>query len=159
MTTEDDFQNALTATPDDWQTRLVFADWLQDRGDPRADGYRALGVLKLRPHAVGTRNWWTAKGDGQPYYNHLPPDWFQLLAGYKHRSQGRWRWPEAWVADRDNRAEIEDAAARAFSGLPPARRAKLLAGKYTTEPRQHRKKATTEKKPTATKSRARRKSP
>lgn len=30
MTTEDDFQAALDANPDDWQTRLVFADWLEE---------------------------------------------------------------------------------------------------------------------------------
>ncbi len=30
MTTEDDFQTALDAAPDDWQTRLVFADWLDE---------------------------------------------------------------------------------------------------------------------------------
>ena len=43
MTTEDDFQAALDANPNDWQTRLVFADWLDERGDVRASGYRALG--------------------------------------------------------------------------------------------------------------------
>jgi uncharacterized protein (TIGR02996 family) len=49
MTTEDDFQRALDADTTDWQTRLVFADWLEEQGDPRADGYRALGVLKKWP--------------------------------------------------------------------------------------------------------------
>ena len=43
VTTEDDFQRALDKNPDDWQTRLVFADWLEERDDPRAEGYRALG--------------------------------------------------------------------------------------------------------------------
>ncbi len=38
MTTEEDFQAALDLHPDDWQTRLVFADWLQDRSDSPADG-------------------------------------------------------------------------------------------------------------------------
>ena len=55
MTTEDDFQAALDADPENWQTRLVFADWLQERGDPRAEGYRALGVLRRRPFRWGTR--------------------------------------------------------------------------------------------------------
>src|SRR5262245_54586051 len=48
MTTEDDFQRTLDATPEDWQTRMVFADWLDERGDPRAAGYRALGKLTRR---------------------------------------------------------------------------------------------------------------
>jgi uncharacterized protein (TIGR02996 family) len=50
MTTEDDFQNWLDEHPDDHHTRLVFADWLQERGDPRAEGYRALGRLRRWPH-------------------------------------------------------------------------------------------------------------
>ena len=59
MTTEDDFHRALDANPDDWQTRLVFADWLDDRGDPRAEGYRALGHLRLCPFVDATFYWWT----------------------------------------------------------------------------------------------------
>jgi uncharacterized protein (TIGR02996 family) len=51
MTTEDDFHNALDAVPYDHHTRLVFADWLQDLGDPRADGYRYLGEHRLYPFA------------------------------------------------------------------------------------------------------------
>src|SRR5204863_136709 len=50
VTTEDDFQNALDADPADWQTRLVFADWLQERGDVRAEGYRALGRTRFYPY-------------------------------------------------------------------------------------------------------------
>lgn len=52
MTTEDDFQNAIDASPDDWNARLVFADWLQEQGDPRAEGYRALGALKWCPFGL-----------------------------------------------------------------------------------------------------------
>jgi uncharacterized protein (TIGR02996 family) len=51
VTTEEDFQNALDANPKDWQTRLVFADWLQERGDERAEGYPALGLMQLRAGA------------------------------------------------------------------------------------------------------------
>jgi uncharacterized protein (TIGR02996 family) len=47
VTTEDDFQKALDKRPDDWQTRLVFADFLEERGDPRAAGYRILGLWQL----------------------------------------------------------------------------------------------------------------
>jgi uncharacterized protein (TIGR02996 family) len=38
VTTEDDFQSALDKDPEDWQTRLVFADWLQEHNDLRAEG-------------------------------------------------------------------------------------------------------------------------
>jgi uncharacterized protein (TIGR02996 family) len=47
VTTEDDFQSALDKNPHDWQTRLVFADWLQEHNDPRAEGYRIMGTLRL----------------------------------------------------------------------------------------------------------------
>jgi uncharacterized protein (TIGR02996 family) len=55
MTTEDDFQAALDANPGDWQTRLVFADWLQEcardlpcpackgKGEIRGDGVFSAG--------------------------------------------------------------------------------------------------------------------
>ncbi|MBM3982184.1 MAG: TIGR02996 domain-containing protein [Planctomycetes bacterium] len=153
MTSEADFQRALDANPDDWQTRLVFADWLDERNDPRADGYRALGVQELRPFCVRDCYWWTAEGDGFPYYNHLPPDWFRLVAGYEHRSEGRWRWPDSSTQDRDNRAQIEDAAARAFHALPAKRRAALLATKLSKpsaeeKPKPVRKPRTTRAKKT-----------
>jgi uncharacterized protein (TIGR02996 family) len=50
MTSEEDFQRALNRNPSDHLTRLVFADYLDELGDPRADGYRALGLLQLSPY-------------------------------------------------------------------------------------------------------------
>src|SRR5829696_4545434 len=81
MTTEDDFNAALDAKPEDWQTRLVYADWLQERGDPRAEGYRALGVLRLRPkrEGEGEGGTWAYQGgvaDDYPACHTLPRDWF-----------------------------------------------------------------------------------
>lgn len=123
MTTEDDFQAALDAKPEDWQTRLVFADWLQERGDPRADGYRALGVLRLWPkrEGEGEGGTWAYQGgvaDDYPACHTLPRDWFDA------DSPGN----TYWTQDLDTRRESEDAAARAFAKLPPERRAELLAG-------------------------------
>jgi uncharacterized protein (TIGR02996 family) len=131
VTTEEDFQRALDANPEDWQARLVFADWLDERGDLRAEGYRALGRLRLRPYPMdNSRHWWTAEGDGPPTFNHLPPDWFEKVAGYQYRT-GRWRWPERWDHRHNNRGDIEDAAALAFFELPAERRAALLATENT----------------------------
>jgi uncharacterized protein (TIGR02996 family) len=58
MTTEDDFQNALAAQPQDWQTRLVFADWLQEHNDPRAEGYRAMGMRRVTPRHFKSASAW-----------------------------------------------------------------------------------------------------
>ena len=141
MTTEEDFHDALDANPDDHNTRLVFADWLQDRDDPRAEGYRALGVRRVRP--VGTaarRTLWDRPGypsrravetwgrravtrddslrfeDAQTAQ--LPDDWLAVIP--LDDTDDRWRV-------RETRREVEDAAALAFSKLPAERRAELLA--------------------------------
>src|SRR3954452_8555626 len=85
MTTEDDFQAALDTHPDDWQTRLVFADWLQERGDPRADGYRALGLLRRCPHHYtgdSPPSWGFDRAGVFPQDDEeitLPPDWFEAI--------------------------------------------------------------------------------
>lgn len=128
MTTEDDFQAALDAHPDDWQTRLVFADWLDERGDPRAAGYRALGVLRRRPQFDTAPDvyWYFAndRTDRHQYADPLherraliPTDWFRLAA------PGR----DFWTSGFDTRRAAEDAAAEAFARLPASRRAELLA--------------------------------
>lgn len=126
MTTEDDFQRALDANPKDWQARLVFADWLQERGDVRAEGMRALGELRLHP-LIGKRG----NRCGQAVYLlmglstdregvYLPDDWHYLGGG--------WHWYPA-------RREAEDAAALGFSQLPAKRRAELLAARPGAEQR------------------------
>lgn len=114
MTTEDDFQAALDADPNDWQTRLVLADWLDDRGDPRGPGYRALGANQIRPVNVPKRfrpRWLFLCGSLRlPGGQWVPHDWFALLHGVPAR----------------RRRDIENVAASAFPRLPAARRAELL---------------------------------
>src|SRR5688572_8730907 len=46
MNEEHGFIAALAEQPDDRTTLLVFADWLDDRGDPRAEGMRLLAAPK-----------------------------------------------------------------------------------------------------------------
>jgi uncharacterized protein (TIGR02996 family) len=131
MTTEDDFQRALDAKPDDWQTRLVFADWLQERADPRAEGYRALGVLKLCPFGTDDFWWWTTIASEhcpkEGVYGNgctLPRDWFKLVDIEPASTLFK---PVGCGADQKNtRRKIEDAAALAFGKLSEARRVRLL---------------------------------
>ena len=133
MTTEDDFQAALDANPDDWQTRLVFADWLEERGDPRAEGYRALGVLRRAPtkgdpsypHRFDSLgwSWWSADASlGLPKRHHLPTDWRDELPT-NPVLRGAWG---------PTRRAAEDAAALAFTRLPPQRRAEILTWRPPT---------------------------
>ena len=59
MTTEDDFQAAPDASPDDWQTRLVFAAWLQERiisVCAKTNAVRSSGVQLARSRRSRTRH-------------------------------------------------------------------------------------------------------
>ncbi len=137
MTTEDDFQAALDANPADHHTRMVFADWLQDRADERAEGYRALGALRRAPIVRGGFTfggvpnsilWWWESAGGEPveYVPHrLPQDWLRHMDMKETRGMF---YPSAGLIDRPNtRREVEDAAALAFARLSHARRMQLLA--------------------------------
>jgi len=125
VTTEDDFHRLLDQNPEDHHTRLVFADWLQDRNDPRAEGYRALGIHQHRPAVEGGEHRWYISAGNSPHSNEvLPPDWFAALAD--HYRQRR-RPPMPHVYNRTRRG-VEDAAALAFSRLPEHRRNEILNG-------------------------------
>ncbi len=124
VTTEDDFHATLDARPDDWLTRLVLADFLQERDDPRVEGYRVPAVLRLRPHAA-TSHWWSNEADkdwsAHNGFNLLPADWFALTTPCTES--------KACHCDFDTRREAEDAAAFAFAELPAPRRSELLAAR------------------------------
>jgi uncharacterized protein (TIGR02996 family) len=55
MNEEHSFLEDIRSSPDDWATRLVFADWLEERGDPRGELLRLTCMLtqtaKLRGRA------------------------------------------------------------------------------------------------------------
>lgn len=46
MSMEHDFQKAIKAAPDDDAPRLIFADWLEEQGDPRAFDERKFVALR-----------------------------------------------------------------------------------------------------------------
>lgn len=140
MWTEDDFQRALDANPDDHNARLVFADWLDERDDPRGPGYRALGILQRVPrHWRGESEWvygwlkaphWDRSGRGQHKLDirglrkYKPP--VHVLPEYWMKKGGE-QSGTGYIFRRATRREIEDAAALAFSKLTARRRAELLA--------------------------------
>jgi uncharacterized protein (TIGR02996 family) len=144
MTGEDDFQQALDADPGDWQTRLVFADWLDERGDPRAAGFRALGRQRVRPILIQMQSDDRAKPGAFLFI-------YGTTANNSDAAQRRWggcfldsvwfkRLPRADEADRNQwwryyptRRAAEDSAARAFAKLGKLRRTRLLRP-VTVEP-------------------------
>jgi uncharacterized protein (TIGR02996 family) len=133
MTTEDDFQRALDADPWDWQTRLVFADWLEERGDPRAPGFRAMGTRRQCPACWSASptplwGWLNSKlypgySKSQPLGTKLPDDWYDAVPRGNYHA-----------AERDARRKSEDDAALAFVKHPVARQAELLAEPPIVEP-------------------------
>lgn len=139
MTTEDEFHALLTTHPDDHSTRLILADWLDDRGDPRGPGYRALAMHRRVPVRSGTPVKFTypgyctfeaadlVLGDEalvDAGFAALPDDWLALTK----KSLGRTDplKDTMWACAETPRA-AEDAAARAFAELPAARQSELLA--------------------------------
>jgi uncharacterized protein (TIGR02996 family) len=158
LTTEDDFQHVIDANPEDWPTRQVFADWLDDRADPRAAGYRAIAVRQRRPLQGHNKDreawWWCCPSTGNAvdnFHNIIPPDWFALLAP---DVGNRMFWPVFTATGGImTRRECEDALARAFSRLPAERQAELLTPPKPNTPRNKSttKKATKHKKPTSKK--------
>src|SRR5689334_8647213 len=74
------FQAALD--PDDWTARLVFADWLEERGDPRAEGHRVIVAAHFNPEKFygiphgHEWTWWRAYHVHCPAPESLPADWW-----------------------------------------------------------------------------------
>lgn len=153
MTTEDDFQTALDKKPNDWQTRLVFADWLQERGDPRAEGYRLMGLWRLvarhnkgsGPYgchddkATKSWEWWTDRETYDPQLTtcRIPLDLLRKIRSkYVYRTGGK------GLTSKDffTRREADDALAVAFAKLSAKRREELLASQPVkiTKPRKPR---------------------
>lgn len=111
----------------------MFADWLEERGDARAEGYRAPGTLRRQPNMP------SGPGDRCPRFCsaaiprswlgefvehcHLPGDWFDLI---ELPGKSAFFAPDHACRTDALRAEVEDAAALAFARLPAERRAALL---------------------------------
>ena len=123
MDTEDAIQAWLDAHPDDHTARLVLADLLDERGDPRAAGYRAMGRLRMYPSVHPNFSVWGGKchpsnrssDEWSQAHRHLllPSRWFRAMPF--NRANEDWETPDRpiWKRHRTRRA-AEDAAALAY---------------------------------------------
>ena len=144
---EDAIQAGLDAEPGDWQARLVLADLLDERGDPRGPGYRALGRHRVWPHhcrdVLNLDTWAYHNGRGptgasaRPMADahRLPSQrWLDLTQDEEYRTLGRkmdgYKTRNTVLSScvAPSRRWLEDCAARAFAGLEPAERRALLEG-------------------------------
>ncbi len=129
MLTETDWQHTLdTCDPAERSALLlIFADWLEDRGNRRAKGYRALGINGRCPMPSDRygRLEWRCYGDGEMTDDpaSLPADWWEELAGELPAT------PTTVLREYleyDSRREMDNAAAKSFARLPLARQHSLL---------------------------------
>lgn len=141
MTSEQDFAKKLDLTPSDWQTRMVFADWLEEHGDPRAAGIRELGRRRIFPLFL-PEDFYVPKGRSflatratnnndlarKKKHCNIPDAWFGAVLTRLHGSSvmaeyniyddkpdySYWYW---WVRFT-TRAGLEDALALAYTEIP-----------------------------------------
>src|SRR6476646_10656610 len=91
MTEEDAFLLDLLARPDDEAARLIYADWLADRDDARADLVRDAYLLRsARPADPARRahaeRWDAARGEhGWQEYDGLLLTWEQMVTAFRFR--------------------------------------------------------------------------
>jgi uncharacterized protein (TIGR02996 family) len=105
----------LTDAPDDWQTRLILADWYEEHGeDDKAHAQRWMVENQKHP-AGGAKNWtWFCEGRVRstdlPQTN-IPEDIFDLLPWKP--TDFRWGDPVKWI-DYPSLQKAEDALAVAL---------------------------------------------
>ena len=131
MSTEEAFQAALDAEPDNHTLREIFADFLDDMNDQRADGMRALGVNQLKSVELTGQmrgKFVFGRSDNDRHEESwvkqygsclIHPQWLSMIEGRIYQDVKWWRYFHS-------RREAEDTAALAFARLPPERRAELL---------------------------------
>jgi uncharacterized protein (TIGR02996 family) len=137
--TDDAFLAAIRADPADRTARLAYADWLEERGDPRAELVRACEAMRRVP--VYSDEYWRLKARRNELRPGCPAGWL-AATGYDGSDydpvfrdgvpgdwRGRWRlvreFTERWhgvdVPDiGGRRAEVREAEERLGLALPPS---------------------------------------
>jgi uncharacterized protein (TIGR02996 family) len=128
----------FTPPPGDPTSRLVYADWLEERGDPRADLIRIEEEMRQLP--VFSDEFWQLKPRRNELRAQAPPDWLEAMHygtdcqptfrnGVPDGWKERWRlireFTEQWhrlpLGDVGGRAdEIREAETRLGRTLPPS---------------------------------------
>jgi len=98
------FFSAILAAPDDPLPKLVFADWLDERGDPRGAYLRRTvehGVRPVHDTIADTWDWWSRPPREPDYYGGqdvaaaiLPGQLFRRLKG---KSTDIWKGYESYI--------------------------------------------------------------
>jgi uncharacterized protein (TIGR02996 family) len=104
------FLSAIANAPDDDTVRLVYADWLQDRNDPRADYLR----LEVKRHRMTPRQ----RRTEDPFYQlerlrpHATPDWLSRIDRTMRLSMF---WPQDVCRHAEQNKRVGQPLARVHS--------------------------------------------
>jgi uncharacterized protein (TIGR02996 family) len=109
--TEPDFWAAIQADPNDALPKLVFADWLDERGDVRGEGLRWLAEHGKRPacDTTGKRpswDWWSRPPAEPDYYADSVVDAYVLPGNLFRRLKGK--PTDIWKGYGSYRAALRD---------------------------------------------------
>jgi uncharacterized protein (TIGR02996 family) len=88
------FRNAIEASPDDPLPKLIFADWLDERGDARGPRLRWLAAHPVRPvydALANTWDWWSRPPREPDYYGGQNTDAAILPKSVFARLKGKWK--------------------------------------------------------------------
>ncbi len=130
-----DFLAAIRAAPHDAAPRLVYADWLEERGDPRAELIRVEEEMRRLP--VFADRYWELKPRRVELLSRASADWLEALGysgwrptfhhGFPDGWKERWRliraFTEVWLGIPMNdvggrTAEIQEVETRLQRPLP-----------------------------------------
>ena len=138
---EEDFLGAIRATPGDTALRLAYADWLEERGDPRHELVRVCEAMRAVP--VSSDRYWGLKARRNELWARCPVGWLEATGydgsyydpvfrdGVPGGWRERWRlvreFTERWhgVAVPDVggwRPEVRQTEERLGLALPPSAR-------------------------------------
>jgi uncharacterized protein (TIGR02996 family) len=104
MSDEDGFWAAIAANPDDDLPKLVFADWLDERGDPRGQCLRWVVARGKRPGYVGLQpvRWVNTLVLNFPHHSDtVNPSLFGRLSGHKPSGYAYCYYPHVVCAYQD----------------------------------------------------------
>jgi uncharacterized protein (TIGR02996 family) len=95
MNDDDAFLAAVRADPEDEAPRLIYADWLQERGDPRGQLIRVEEAMRQLP--VFSDRYWQLKPLRNELRAQAPPGWLEAMRyGTDCEPIFRHGWPNGW---------------------------------------------------------------
>ncbi len=95
MTSESAFLNAIASEPKGSPRRLIYADWLEEKGDPRAELIRL--EEEMRTLAVSSDRYWELKPRRNELRKEADSKWLKVMRfGTDYEPVFAHGWPDCW---------------------------------------------------------------